>query len=141
MAWTACTERVDRSMRGKEGMLPFDFGIYYSYPASFTKEVTPFYVIHNIAVMSKTVIQKIVPHFWFDNNAEEAAKFYTSIFKNSKIVDIVHYGKVGAEVSGRALGRVMTVTFELEGQRFTAAQFSSSLQLYRFLCTAKHRRK
>ena len=107
-------------MRGKDGLFPFDFGKYHGYPASLTNGVTPFYVIHDIAVMNKTVIQKIVPHFWFDNNAEEAAKFYTSIFKNSKIVDIVNYGKADAEVSGRAQGTVMAVTFELEGQRFMA---------------------
>jgi predicted 3-demethylubiquinone-9 3-methyltransferase (glyoxalase superfamily) len=70
--------------------------------------------------MNKTTMQKITPHLWFDNNAEEAAKFYTSIFKNSKIVDIVRYGKAAAEVSGRAQGTVMTVMFELEGQGFMA---------------------
>jgi predicted 3-demethylubiquinone-9 3-methyltransferase (glyoxalase superfamily) len=70
--------------------------------------------------MNKTLIQKITPFLWFDNNAEEAAKFYTSIFKNSKIIDIAHYGESAAEVSGRPKGSVMTVTFELEGQRFMA---------------------
>jgi predicted 3-demethylubiquinone-9 3-methyltransferase (glyoxalase superfamily) len=49
-----------------------------------------------------------------------AAKFYTSIFKNSKILDTAHYGESAAEVSGRPKGTVMTVTFELEGQRFMA---------------------
>jgi predicted 3-demethylubiquinone-9 3-methyltransferase (glyoxalase superfamily) len=71
--------------------------------------------------MNKTIMQKITPHLWFDNNAEEAAKFYTSIFKNSKIIDIAYYGESAAEVSGRPKGTVMTVTFELEGQqRFMA---------------------
>ena len=65
-------------------------------------------------------MQKITPFLWFDNNAEEAAKFYTSIFKNSKIMDIDYYGESAAEVSGRPKGTVMTVTFELEGQRFMA---------------------
>ena len=65
-------------------------------------------------------MQKIIPFLWFDNNAEEAAKFYTSIFKNSKIMDIDYYGESAAEVSGRPKGTVMTVTFELEGQRFMA---------------------
>jgi predicted 3-demethylubiquinone-9 3-methyltransferase (glyoxalase superfamily) len=51
---------------------------------------------------------------------EEAAKFYTSIFKNSKIIDAVHYGKSAAEASGRPKGTVMSVTFELEGQLFMA---------------------
>src|ERR671931_233033 len=66
---------------------------------------------------TQTNIQKITPFLWFDDNAEEAAKFYTSIFKNSKIIDITHYGESAAEVSGRPKGTVMTVTFELEGQR------------------------
>ncbi len=70
--------------------------------------------------MNKFVMQKIAPHLWFDDNAEEAAKFYTSIFKNSKIIDIAHYGESAAEVSGRPKGTVMTVSFELEGQRFMA---------------------
>jgi predicted 3-demethylubiquinone-9 3-methyltransferase (glyoxalase superfamily) len=70
--------------------------------------------------MNKFVIQKITPHLWFDDNAEEAAKFYVSIFKNSKIIDIAYYGESAAEVSGRPKGTVMTVRFELEGQRFMA---------------------
>jgi predicted 3-demethylubiquinone-9 3-methyltransferase (glyoxalase superfamily) len=70
--------------------------------------------------MNKFVMQKITPHLWFENNAEEAAKFYTSIFKNSKIIDIAHYGESAAEVSGRPKGTVMTVRFELEGQQFMA---------------------
>lgn len=64
--------------------------------------------------------EKIKPFLWFDNDAEEAAKFYVSIFKNSRIVDTVRYGEAGAEVSGRERGTVMTVTFELEGQQFIA---------------------
>jgi predicted 3-demethylubiquinone-9 3-methyltransferase (glyoxalase superfamily) len=68
----------------------------------------------------QTNIQKITPHLWFDDNAEEAAKFYTSIFKNSRILDITHYGESAAEVSGRPKGTVMTVRFELEGQQFMA---------------------
>jgi predicted 3-demethylubiquinone-9 3-methyltransferase (glyoxalase superfamily) len=69
---------------------------------------------------TKMSIQKITPHLWFEDNAEEAAKFYTSIFKNSRILDITHYGESAAEVSGRPKGTIMTVTFELEGQRFMA---------------------
>ncbi len=64
-------------------------------------------------------MQKIVPNLWFDNQAEEAAKFYTSIFKNSKILNVTRYGKAGAEVSGKPKGSAMTVTFELDGQQFT----------------------
>lgn len=70
--------------------------------------------------MNKFVMQKITPHLWFDNNAEEAAKFYTSIFKNSKIIDITYYGKSAAEVSGKPKGTIMTVRFVLEGQQFMA---------------------
>ena len=68
----------------------------------------------------ETNMQKITPHLWFEDNAEEAAKFYISIFKNSRILDITHYGESAAEVSGRPKGTVMTVTFELEGQQFMA---------------------
>lgn len=65
-------------------------------------------------------MQKFTPCLWFDDKAEEAAKFYTSIFKNSKIKDIARYGESGAKVSGRPKGTVMTVTFELDGQEFMA---------------------
>ncbi len=65
-------------------------------------------------------MQKIVTHLWFDNQAEEAAKFYVSIFKNSKIGAIARYGDAGAAVSGIAKGSVMTVQFELDGQQFYA---------------------
>ncbi len=65
-------------------------------------------------------MQKITPHLWFDTQAEEAAKFYVSIFKNSKINNSSHYGSEGQEVTGMAPGTVMTVDFELEGQRFMA---------------------
>src|SRR4051812_25918954 len=60
--------------------------------------------------------QKIKPCLWFDNNAEEAVKFYTSVFKKSKIKTISHYGK-GAPIPE---GTVLTVAFELEGQEFLA---------------------
>lgn len=65
-------------------------------------------------------MKKLTPCLWFDSNAEEAASFYTSIFKNSKIVNITHYTQAGAEISGRSKGMVMTVTFELNGQEFMA---------------------
>ena len=64
-------------------------------------------------------MQKITPCLWFDNKAEEAANFYTSIFKNSKISNITRYGKEGYEIHGREEGTVLTVDFEIEGQRFT----------------------
>jgi len=65
-------------------------------------------------------MQKITPCLWFDNQAEEAANFYTSIFKNSKISNIARYGKEGHEIHAREAGTVMTVDFEIEGQKFTA---------------------
>jgi predicted 3-demethylubiquinone-9 3-methyltransferase (glyoxalase superfamily) len=65
-------------------------------------------------------MQKITPCLWFDGNAEEAVNFYISIFKNSKIVSVARYGQAGAEASGQPKESVMTVTFELEGQRFLA---------------------
>lgn len=65
-------------------------------------------------------MQKITPCLWFDDQAEEAAKFYTSIFENSRILKISYYGEAGHEVHGRPAGSVMTVEFELNGQRFTA---------------------
>jgi predicted 3-demethylubiquinone-9 3-methyltransferase (glyoxalase superfamily) len=66
------------------------------------------------------IMQKITPFLWFDNQAEEAVNFYTSIFKKSKIKSVTRYGEAGAEVSGRTKGTVMTVTFQLEGQEFVA---------------------
>lgn len=65
-------------------------------------------------------MKKITPCLWFDNQAEEAVKFYTSIFKNSKIGKISRYGKEGFEVHGRPEGSVLTVDFEINGQPFTA---------------------
>ena len=66
------------------------------------------------------MIQKISPCLWFDNQAEEAVNLYVSIFKNTKIGNITHYGEEGAKVSGRPKGSVMTVTFQLDGQEFMA---------------------
>ncbi|MGZ5136545.1 MAG: VOC family protein [Burkholderiales bacterium] len=66
------------------------------------------------------ISQKISPCLWFDDQAEQAANFYISIFKNSKIIQISRYGEVGQEVHGRAPGSVMAVAFELDGQGFTA---------------------
>jgi len=64
--------------------------------------------------------QKITPCLWFDDQAEEAAQFYTTIFKNSRIVTVTRYGEAGQEIHGKAAGTVMTVAFELEGQAFIA---------------------
>ena len=67
-----------------------------------------------------TIKQKISPCLWFDTEAEDAAKFYTSVFKNSAITQISRYGKAGQEVHGKAPGSVMVVAFEIEGLAFTA---------------------
>lgn len=66
------------------------------------------------------VTQKITPCLWFDDQAEGAVKFYTAIFRNSKLVNITRYGEAGREIHGRPAGSVMTVAFELDGQPFTA---------------------
>lgn len=65
-------------------------------------------------------VKPVTPCLWFDSKAEEAAKFYVSVFKNSKIKDISHYGKEGYEIHGQKEGTVLTVNFELNGQPFTA---------------------
>jgi predicted 3-demethylubiquinone-9 3-methyltransferase (glyoxalase superfamily) len=61
-------------------------------------------------------MQKITPYLWFDDQAEEAANFYISLFKNSRILNISHYGNANPDLAGR----VMLVTFQLEGQEFVA---------------------
>jgi len=65
-------------------------------------------------------MHKINSCLWFDTQAEEAAKFYVSIFKNSKLGKISRYGDSGADASGQPKGSVMTVSFELDGQEFLA---------------------
>jgi predicted 3-demethylubiquinone-9 3-methyltransferase (glyoxalase superfamily) len=67
-----------------------------------------------------TPMQKITPCLWFDANAEEAVQFYTGTFKNSRVGNIARYGKEGAAISGRPVGSVMTIAFQLEGQDFLA---------------------
>ncbi len=77
-------------------------------------------------------MQKITPYFWFDWQAEEAAHFYTSLFKNSRILDITRYG----EGMPMPAGTVLTVTFELDGQQFVALnggphfKFSEAVSLF-----------
>src|SRR5262245_26741254 len=65
-------------------------------------------------------VHKITPFLWFDSQAEEAANFYTTIFKNSKLGHISRYSEAGKEVHCREPGSAMTVEFEIEGQPFTA---------------------
>jgi predicted 3-demethylubiquinone-9 3-methyltransferase (glyoxalase superfamily) len=61
-------------------------------------------------------VQKIIPSLWFDTEAEEAARFYASVFPNSKVGEVTHYGSAGP----RPEGLVMTVSFELDGREFVA---------------------
>lgn len=65
-------------------------------------------------------MQKITPFLWFDDKAEEAANFYVSVFRDSKITGITRYGEAWAEAAGRPKGTVMTVAFQLQGQEFVA---------------------
>jgi predicted 3-demethylubiquinone-9 3-methyltransferase (glyoxalase superfamily) len=67
-----------------------------------------------------TIRQRIAPCLWFDHQAEEAARFYTGIFPNSKVGRISRYGEAGREFHRKEPGTVMTVEFELDGQPFTA---------------------
>jgi predicted 3-demethylubiquinone-9 3-methyltransferase (glyoxalase superfamily) len=81
---------------------------------------------------TQKIDQKIVPFLWFDKNAEEAVKFYTSTFKNSKIGEIAYYG----EGSPGPKGTIMTIVFEIEGQEFMALNggpeftFSQAISFY-----------
>ena len=82
-------------------------------------------------------LQKLTPCLWFDHEAEEAAQFYVSIFRNARIGTISRYGKEGFDTHGRPEGSVMAVAFELEGRSFTALnggphfQFKAILYLSR----------
>jgi predicted 3-demethylubiquinone-9 3-methyltransferase (glyoxalase superfamily) len=88
-------------------------------------------------------MQKITTFLWFDDKAEEAANYYVSIFKNSKIGTITHYGEEVAKVSGRPKGTVMVVTFQLNGQEFMAInggphfKFSEAISLL-VKCETQH---
>ncbi len=65
-------------------------------------------------------MQRITPFLWFDGQAEEAARFYVSLFPHSKITAITRYDDAAAKASGNPAGSVMTVAFQLEGQEFVA---------------------
>jgi predicted 3-demethylubiquinone-9 3-methyltransferase (glyoxalase superfamily) len=71
-------------------------------------------------VIAMTTLQKITPCLWFDREAEEAARFYVSIFADAAIETIAHYGKEGFEVHGKPAGSVLTVSFRLLGHSFVA---------------------
>lgn len=79
--------------------------------------------------------QKITPCLWFDHQAEEAAQFYTSLFPNSRITNVVRYGEAAHEMFRERAGTVMVVVFELDGQQFTGLnggpifQFNEAISL------------
>ena len=64
--------------------------------------------------------KKLTPCLWFDTQAEEAAKFYVSVFKNSKITSVSRFPNAGQDIHGKPAGSVMVVAFEIDGQPFTA---------------------
>lgn len=66
------------------------------------------------------MIQPITPCLWFDGQAQQAAEFYTSIFKNSRIVQITHYAETGSDIHANMAGKVLMVSFEINGQAFSA---------------------
>lgn len=65
-------------------------------------------------------MQKITPFLWFNNNAEEAVKYYVSVFEDGKILQTTRYDEAGSKASGQPLGSVMTVAFEIAGTEFVA---------------------
>jgi predicted 3-demethylubiquinone-9 3-methyltransferase (glyoxalase superfamily) len=89
------------------------------------------------------IAQRIAPCLWFDSQAEEAANFYCSIFRDSRITSISRYGEAGKENHQRPPGSVMLVAFELEGQPFTALnggpvfQFNEAISLQIYCDTQK----
>jgi predicted 3-demethylubiquinone-9 3-methyltransferase (glyoxalase superfamily) len=90
------------------------------------------------------ILQKITPNLWFDRQAEEAANFYISIFRDSRIIKTTYYGKEGFEIHKMPEGSVLTVDFEIEGQRFIALnggplfKFNESIS---FLVKCKHQQE
>jgi predicted 3-demethylubiquinone-9 3-methyltransferase (glyoxalase superfamily) len=83
-------------------------------------------------------MQKIATHLWFDDQAEEAAKFYTSIFRNSKIVRESRYTEAAADMTGARAGSVMTVEFELNGQTFYALNGGPSFKFNEAISLVVH---
>ena len=75
------------------------------------------------------IMQKITPFLWFDDNAEEAANYYTSVFDDSKVGSIVRYSKAAAEVSGMEEGSAMTVPFKISGMNFVALNGGPAFKL------------
>src|SRR6516164_6800365 len=109
------TARLDLCLRGRGGQARSqDGGHAGSQPARNPGNAG------GLKGIAMPIVQKITPCLCFDNQAEEAAKFYVSLFPNSAIGTVTRYGKEGFEVHGRPEGSVMTVSFRLEGQEFTA---------------------
>src|ERR1700677_3389167 len=79
-----------------------------------------FWCIRSRRRANNLAMQKITPFLWFDDQAEEAVRFYLSIFKKSKVLKVARYTKEAANQTGRPPGSVLTIEFELEGQRFVA---------------------
>jgi predicted 3-demethylubiquinone-9 3-methyltransferase (glyoxalase superfamily) len=117
MRWDGCVRALARTT----GSIAFannratdvDFGV----PRTTLGSGDPPQMSHEEKTMAKL---KITPCLWFDNQGEDAAKFYVGIFKNSKITSVSRYSEVGREIHGRPAGSVMTVAFDLDGQPFTA---------------------
>lgn len=82
-----------------------------------TKRKSP---VRRAAKKSAVAVPELSPCLWFDHQAEEAARFYTAIFKRGRIKQVLRYPKVGQEIHGRPAGSVMTVEFVLNGLTFTA---------------------
>jgi predicted 3-demethylubiquinone-9 3-methyltransferase (glyoxalase superfamily) len=103
----------NRLVQGQRGKYPG------GEPTPVSNEINGNYLT-NTEFLGGNQMQKVTPCLWFDNQAEEAANFYVSIFKNSKVGSVARYGEEGAKVSGRPKGTVMTVIFQLDGQEFMA---------------------
>src|SRR5690348_11231234 len=74
-------------------------------------------------------MQKITPNLWFDHDAEDAAKFYTTVFKDAKILSVSHYTEAGYDAHHMPAGTAMVVEFELAGQRFMALNGGPAFRL------------
>ena len=74
-------------------------------------------------------MEKITPFLWFNTEAEDAANFYTSIFKNSKILKVSRYSESSSQAAHKPVGSVMTVAFQIEGQNFTAINGGPAFKL------------
>ncbi len=74
-------------------------------------------------------MQRITPFLWFDNTAEDAANYYVSVFKNARIEGVWRYGKEASAASGQPEGSVMSVSFELDGQKFVALNGGPHFQI------------